>query len=60
MNYRRIIKTCTWQALGTLWFMTYADITDGDLLYTLGLSLTSIPAGAVMFYCHEWVWDRIK
>ena len=60
MNLRRIIKTCTWQALGTFWFMTYAVITGGDLWYTFGLAITSIPAGSVMFYCHEWIWDKIK
>jgi len=29
-------------------------------MYTLGLSLASIPAGSVMFYCHEWLWDKLK
>ena len=58
--YRRIIKTCTWQLLGVTWFMSYAVVTGGDLMYTLGLSLASIPAGSIMFYCHEWVWDKIK
>ena len=57
---RRILKTCSWQALGVVWFMSYALVTGGDLWYTLGLSLTSIPAGAIMFYCHEWIWDKIK
>jgi uncharacterized membrane protein len=60
MNWRRIIKTATWQLLGLAWFMSYAWMTGGDYLYTLGLSLASMPAGAIMFYCHEWVWDRIK
>tara|TARA_B100000900_G_C20492402_1_gene680154 strand:+ start:341 stop:484 length:144 start_codon:yes stop_codon:yes gene_type:complete len=46
--------------LGVVWFMSYAIVTGGDLWYTLGLSLTSIPAGALMFYCHEWVWDKVK
>ena len=22
--------------------------------------LASIPAGSVMFYGHEWIWDKIK
>jgi len=60
MIYRRIIKTCTWQLLGVAWFMSYAVVTGGDLMYTLGLSLASIPAGSVMFYCHEWLWDKLK
>ena len=42
------------------WFMSYALVTGGDLWYTFGLSLASIPAGAVMFYCHEWIWERVK
>ena len=46
MIYRRIIKTCTWQLLGVAWFMSYAVVTGGDLMYTLGLSLASIPAGS--------------
>ena len=58
MSYRRIIKTCTWQLTGLVWFMCYALLTGGDLMYTLGLSLASIPAGSVMFYCHEWLWER--
>ena len=39
--------------------MSYALITGGDLWYTLGLSLASIPAGSIMFYTHEWVWDKL-
>tara|TARA_Y100001978_G_C23626041_1_gene400941 strand:- start:263 stop:454 length:192 start_codon:yes stop_codon:yes gene_type:complete len=57
---RRIFKTCTWQITGLVWFMSYALITGGDLLYTLGLSLASIPAGAIMYFCHEWIWEKIK
>tara|TARA_Y100001937_G_C7126522_1_gene335205 strand:- start:2293 stop:2484 length:192 start_codon:yes stop_codon:yes gene_type:complete len=57
---RRIFKTCTWQITGLVWFMSYAVITGGDLLYTLGLSLASIPAGAIMYFCHEWIWEKIK
>ena len=60
MRYRRIIKTCTWQVLGVVWFMSYALVTGGDLMYTLGLSLASIPAGSIMFYCHEWIWDKFS
>ena len=59
MTFRRIIKTCTWQILGVIWFMSYAVVTGGDLWYTLGLSLASIPAGSIMFYTHEWVWDKL-
>ena len=39
--------------------MSYALVTGGDLWYTLGLSLASIPAGSIMFYTHEWVWDKL-
>ena len=46
--------------LGVIWFMSYALVTGGDLWYTFGLSLASIPAGSVMFYCHEWIWEKIK
>ena len=60
MKYRRIFKTCTWQILGVFWFMSYALTTGGDIWYTLGLSLASIPAGSIMFYCHEWIWDKVK
>lgn len=59
MTFRRIFKTCTWQILGVIWFMSYAVITGGDLWYTLGLSLASIPAGSIMFYTHEWIWDKL-
>ena len=47
-------------SLGLGWFMSYALVTGGDLWYTFGLSLASIPAGSVMFYGHEWIWDKIK
>ena len=57
---RRILKTCSWQVLGVVWFMSYALVSGGDLWYTFGLALTSIPAGAIMYYCHEWVWEKIK
>tara|TARA_Y100001938_G_scaffold149816_1_gene238101 strand:+ start:13640 stop:13834 length:195 start_codon:yes stop_codon:yes gene_type:complete len=57
---RRIIKTCTWQLLGMIWFMSYAVMTGGDLWYTFGLAIASIPAGSIMFYFHEWIWDKIK
>ena len=40
--------------------MAYAAITGGDLWYTFGLALASIPAGTIMFYCHEWLWDKFK
>lgn len=60
LNLPRITKTITWQLLGLAWFMTYAIATGGDLWYTFGLSLASMPAGAVMFYCHEWAWERIN
>tara|TARA_R100001509_G_scaffold7372_1_gene4255 strand:- start:128 stop:259 length:132 start_codon:yes stop_codon:yes gene_type:complete len=40
--------------------MTYAVITGGDLWYTFGLAITSIPAGSVMFYFHEWIWDKFQ
>ena len=46
--------------LGIVWFMSYALVTGGDLWYTLGLSLTSIPAGSIMFYCHEWIWEKVN
>ena len=58
-NIRRIFKTCTWQLLGIVWFMSYALVTGGDLWYTFGLSIASIPAGSIMFYCHEWIWERV-
>ena len=57
---RRIIKTCSWQLLGIAWFMTYAIVTGGDLKYTFGLALASIPAGFIMFYSHEWLWEKIE
>ena len=57
---RRIIKTCSWQLLGITWFMTYAFVTGGDFSYTFGLALASIPAGFIMFYSHEWLWEKIK
>jgi len=57
---KRIIKTITWQILGVIWFVSYALMTGGDLYYTLGLALASIPAGSIMFYCHEWVWDKMN
>ena len=60
MKHKRLVKTCTWQFLGLGWFMGYALVTGGDLWYTFGLSLASIPAGSVMFYSHEWIWDKIK
>jgi len=56
---KRIIKTCTWQILGIIWFMGYALMTGGDMWYTFGLALASIPAGSIMFYCHEWIWDNM-
>ena len=56
---RRVVKTCTWQILGVIWFMGYALVTGGDIWYTFGLSMASIPAGAVMFYTHEWIWDKL-
>ena len=56
---KRILKTCTWQLLGIVWFMSYALMTGGDLWYTFGLAIASIPAGSVMYYCHEWIWDRV-
>ena len=59
MTFRRIFKTCTWQILGVVWFMSYALVTGGDLWYTFGLSLASIPAGSIMFYTHKWVWDKL-
>ena len=31
MTIRRILKTCTWQVLGIVWFMSYALVTGGDL-----------------------------
>ena len=40
--------------------MTWCFFTGGDYWYTLGLSLASIPAGSIMYYCHEWIWDRIR
>jgi len=60
INRRRIAKTTTLQLLGLAWFMSYALITGGDLWYTFGLSIASMPAGAIMFYCHEWIWERNK
>ena len=56
---KRIFKTCTWQLLGIVWFMSYALITGGALWYTFGLAIASIPAGSVMYYCHEWLWDKV-
>ena len=38
---RRILKTCSWQVLGVVWFMSYALVSGGDLWYTFGLALTS-------------------
>tara|TARA_Y100000813_G_scaffold170851_1_gene133824 strand:- start:24 stop:146 length:123 start_codon:yes stop_codon:yes gene_type:complete len=40
--------------------MTYAIVTGGDLKYTFGLALASIPAGFIMFYSHEWLWEKIE
>ena len=60
MKHRRIWKTCSWQLLGIVWFMGYALVTGGDLWYTFGLAVASIPAGSIMFYGHEWIWDKVK
>ena len=30
---KRIIKTCSWQLLGIVWFMSYAIVTGGDIWY---------------------------
>jgi uncharacterized membrane protein len=54
------MKTCSWQVLGVIWFMSYALVTGGDMWYTFGLAIASIPAGSIMFYCHEWIWDKIN
>ena len=59
-NKKRILKTISWQLLGLAWFMSYAFVVGGDLWYTFGLSLASIPAGSIMYYGHEWLWDKIK
>lgn len=57
---KRILKTATWQFLGIVWFMGYALATGGDSWYTFGLAFASIPAGSIMYYCHEWIWDKFK
>ena len=40
--------------------MSYALVVGGDLWYTFGLSLASIPAGSIMYYSHEWLWEKVK
>ena len=60
MEQKRILKTISWQLLGLAWFMSYAFVVGGDLWYTFGLSLASIPAGSIMYYGHEWLWEKIK
>ena len=57
---KRIIKTCSWQLLGIVWFMSYAIVTGGDLWYIFRLAIVSIPAGSIMFYIHEWIWEKFK
>jgi len=59
MSMRRILKTCTWQILGIIWFMVYALVTGGDIWYTFGLVMASIPAGSIMYYTHEWIWEKL-
>ena len=59
-NKKRILNTISWQLLGLAWFMSYAFVVGGDLWYTFGLSLASIPAGSIMYYGHEWLWEKIK
>ena len=59
-NKKRILKTISWQLLGLAWFMSYALVVGGDLWYTFGLSLASIPAGSVLYYSHEWLWEKVK
>lgn len=59
-NKKRILKTISWQLLGLAWFMSYALVVGGDLWYTFGLSLASIPAGSIMYYSHEWLWEKVK
>jgi len=54
-NKKRIFKTISWQLLGLAWFMSYALVVGGDLWYTFGLSLASIPAGSIMYYGNEWL-----
>lgn len=58
--WKRVLKTISWQTLGVIWFMSYALATGGDLWYTFSLALASIPAGSIMYYCHEWIWEKIK
>ena len=60
ISKRRIIKTCSWQLLGIVWFMSNAIITGGDMWFTFGLAIASIPAGSIMFYIHEWIWEKLK
>ena len=57
---KRIIKTCSWQLLGIVWFMSYAIVTGGDLWYIFRLAIVSIPTGSIMFYVHEWIWEKFK
>ncbi len=59
-NKKRILKTISWQLLGLAWFMSYALVVGGDLWYTFGLSLASIPAGSILYYSHEWLWEKVK
>ena len=42
MKHKRILKTCSWQLLGIVWFMGYALVTGGDLWYTFGLALARL------------------
>ena len=59
-NKKRILKTISWQLLGLAWFMSYALVVGGVLWYTFGLSLASIPAGSILYYSHEWLWEKVK
>ena len=59
-NKKRILKTISWQLLGLAWFMSYALVVGGDLWYTFGLSLASIPAGSILYYSHEGLWEKVK
>ena len=48
--------------MATTWYRMVHELrTDnrGDLWYTFGLAIASIPAGSVMYYCHEWLWDKV-
>ncbi|MBL7473630.1 DUF2061 domain-containing protein [Robertkochia sediminum] len=56
--HRRLFKTLSWRLIGTVDTILIGWIVTSDPLTGLKIGMTEVITKMILYYLHEWVWER--